>query len=166
MFRKAVSSGSIPCFQPLFGFLLYFKKKKKFEKASQVALVVKNCLPVPETRDAGSTPDQEDPLEEGTATPSSILVWRVPWTGWQRVRRNWAQRGFQWFLCSGPNPGILPLHSLWSSGNFFHFPDLIVFSITVLTWTVLSLEYAFPLSLLRWLLYILLSLNITTRGFP
>ena len=43
--------------------------------------------------------------------------------------------GFQWFLCSGPDPGILPLHSLWSSGNFFHFPDLIMFSITVLTWT-------------------------------
>ena len=29
---------------------------------------------------AGSVPDQEDPLEEGTATPSSILVWRIPWT--------------------------------------------------------------------------------------
>ena len=23
---------------------------------------------------------QEDPLEEGMATPSSILVWRIPWT--------------------------------------------------------------------------------------
>ena len=23
---------------------------------------------------------QEDPLEEGTATLSSILVWRIPWT--------------------------------------------------------------------------------------
>ena len=23
---------------------------------------------------------QEDPLEEGTATHSSILVWRIPWT--------------------------------------------------------------------------------------
>ena len=22
----------------------------------------------------------EDPLEEGTATPSSILAWRIPWT--------------------------------------------------------------------------------------
>ena len=36
----------------------------------------------------------EDPLEEGMATPSSILAWRSPWTeepggvqfmGWQRV---------------------------------------------------------------------------------
>ena len=25
-------------------------------------------------------PDQEDPLEEGTATHSGILAWRVPWT--------------------------------------------------------------------------------------
>ena len=24
--------------------------------------------------------DQEDPLEEGTATHSSILAWRTPWT--------------------------------------------------------------------------------------
>ena len=31
-------------------------------------------------RDAGSIPDQEDPLEEGMTTHSSILVWRIPWT--------------------------------------------------------------------------------------
>ena len=24
---------------------------------------------------------QEDPLEEGMATHSSILAWRIPWTG-------------------------------------------------------------------------------------
>ena len=24
--------------------------------------------------------DQEDPLEEGTATHSRILAWRIPWT--------------------------------------------------------------------------------------
>ena len=24
--------------------------------------------------------DWEDPLEEGTANPSSILAWRIPWT--------------------------------------------------------------------------------------
>ena len=41
--------------------------------------------------------DQEDPLEEGMATHSSILAWRIPWTeepsrlqalGLQRVRHN------------------------------------------------------------------------------
>ena len=31
-------------------------------------------------RDASSL-GQEDPLEEGMATPSSILAWRLPWTG-------------------------------------------------------------------------------------
>ena len=25
--------------------------------------------------------DQEDPLEKGKATHSSILAWRIPWTG-------------------------------------------------------------------------------------
>ena len=37
---------------------------------------------------------QEDPLEKGMATHSSILTWRIPWTeesgwlqsmGWQRI---------------------------------------------------------------------------------
>ena len=41
----------------------------------------------------------EDPLEEGMATPSSILAWRIPWTeesgglqsiGSQRVGHNWS----------------------------------------------------------------------------
>ena len=41
---------------------------------------------------------QEDPLEEGMTTHSSILAWRIPWTeepgrlwsrGSQRVRYNW-----------------------------------------------------------------------------
>ena len=40
---------------------------------------------------------QEDPLEKGMATHSSILAWSIPWTeelgelqsmGWQRVRHN------------------------------------------------------------------------------
>ena len=30
--------------------------------------------------DAGSKLGQEDPLEEGMATHSSILAWRIPWT--------------------------------------------------------------------------------------
>ena len=31
-------------------------------------------------RDASTIPDQEDPLEEGMATHSNILAWRIPWT--------------------------------------------------------------------------------------
>ena len=43
----------------------------------------------------------EDPLEEGMATQSSILAWRIPWTeepdmlqslGSQRVRHDWATK--------------------------------------------------------------------------
>ena len=64
--------------------------------ASQVAL--KNF-----PANAGDTTDwvqslgEEDPLEEGMATDSSILAWRIPWTeepgrlqsiGSQRVRLN------------------------------------------------------------------------------
>ena len=30
--------------------------------------------------DADSFPESEDPLEEGMATHSSILAWRIPWT--------------------------------------------------------------------------------------
>ena len=51
------------------------------EEASQVALVVKNP-PVTsgDIRDVGFTPGWEDSLEEGMATHSSILAWRIPWT--------------------------------------------------------------------------------------
>ena len=30
--------------------------------------------------DPGLIPGQEDPMEKGMATHSSILVWRIPWT--------------------------------------------------------------------------------------
>ena len=33
-----------------------------------------------DVKDMGSIPGQEDPLEEGTETHSSILAWRIPWT--------------------------------------------------------------------------------------
>ena len=63
-----------------------------------MALVVKT-LPANagDLRDMGSSLDLEDPLEEDMATPSSILVWRMPWTeapgrlqsmGLQRVRHD------------------------------------------------------------------------------
>jgi len=35
----------------------------------------------------------EDPLEEGTATHSSILAWRIPWTEEPgRLQSMWSQR--------------------------------------------------------------------------
>ena len=47
-------------------------------RASLVAQTLKNPPAMWETwvRSLG----QEDPLEEGMATHSSILVWRIPWT--------------------------------------------------------------------------------------
>ena len=57
---------------------------------SLVAQTVKNLLAMWETRVLSL--GQEDPLEEGTATHSSILAWRIPWTeepgGSQRVGHN------------------------------------------------------------------------------
>ena len=48
---------------------------------SLVALVVKNPLANGgNLRDASRPLGQEAPLEEGTATHSSILAWRTPWT--------------------------------------------------------------------------------------
>ena len=68
-----------------------------------VALVVKN-LPANagEIRDAVWSLGWEDPLEESTATHSS-LAWRIPWTeehgrlqsiGLQRVEHNWGSLAF------------------------------------------------------------------------
>ena len=43
--------------------------------------------------DPGSIPGQEDPLEKGTATHSSIPAWRIPWTeepgGFYGVAKSW-----------------------------------------------------------------------------
>ena len=46
-----------------------------------MVLVVKN-LPANagDVRDVGSIPGWEDSLEEGMATHSKILAWRIPWT--------------------------------------------------------------------------------------
>ena len=41
--------------------------------------MVKHLPAMQETQD-GSL-GQEDPLEKGMATQSSILAWRIPWTG-------------------------------------------------------------------------------------
>ena len=70
-----------------------FEGRCSINWASLVAQTVKNPLAVQETciRSLG----WEDPLEESTATHSSILAWRIPWkeepgglqsVGLQRVR--------------------------------------------------------------------------------
>ena len=74
---------------------------------SLVAQMIKNPPAVQETR--VWSPVQEDPLEKGIATPSSILAWRVPRTeepgglqstGSQRVGHDWVTNTFtfaSWF---------------------------------------------------------------------
>ena len=58
-----------------------------------VAQTVKNLPAVQETQVLSL--GQEDPLEKGMATHSSILAWRIPWTRgtWQAivhgVEKNW-----------------------------------------------------------------------------
>ena len=60
-----------------------------------IAHMVKNLPVMQETRVPSL--GQEDPLEKETATHSSVLAWRIPWTeepgriqsmGSQRVRHN------------------------------------------------------------------------------
>ena len=68
---------------------------------SLVAHMVKNLPAMLETQ--VQSLGQEDPLEKGMATHSSILAWRIPWTeeagrlqsmASQRVRHNWATSTF------------------------------------------------------------------------
>ena len=53
-------------------------KGGRFQAFTLVAQMVKN-LPVIQETWVRSV-DQEDPLERGMATHSSILAWRIPWT--------------------------------------------------------------------------------------
>ena len=66
-------------------------------RASQVSQMVKNLPAVRETQ--VQSLGQEDPLEEGMATLSIIVAWRIPWTEdpgvlksmrLQRVGQDWA----------------------------------------------------------------------------
>ena len=58
--------------------MMIFKYSIKSSRLPRVAQTVKNLTAVQETqlRSLG----QDDPLEKGMATHSSILAWRIPWT--------------------------------------------------------------------------------------
>ena len=46
-----------------------------------MVLVVRNSpASAADVRDTGSIPGREDPLEEGMATHSRILAWKILWT--------------------------------------------------------------------------------------
>ena len=57
---------------------LFLQPVSIVSRASLVAQIVKN-LPVMQKTWVRSL-GQEDPLEKGMATHSSILAWRIPWT--------------------------------------------------------------------------------------
>ena len=57
---------------------MYLLCMRVITRASLVAQMVKNLPAKQETR--VQSLGQEDPLEEGMATHSSILAWRIPWT--------------------------------------------------------------------------------------
>ena len=84
------------CKDPTFYFQIRSYSQALPGKPSLVAQMVKNLPAMQETQ--VHTLDREDPLEKGTATHSSSLVWRIPWTeepgGLQLVRgvtKSWTQ---------------------------------------------------------------------------
>ena len=76
--------------------------------ASQLALVVKNHLPMQETKEMWVwSLGWKYPMEEAMATHSSTLAWRIPWTEepgglssmWlQRVGHDWSNSAHTWDL--------------------------------------------------------------------
>ena len=95
--------------------------------ACQVGLMVKNWLPMQETQETQvRSLDQEGPLQEGMATHSSILAWRIPWTekpgglqstGSQRVTRLQRLSTHACILAIEPLPVPVSVHSLVPVGK-------------------------------------------------
>ena len=91
-----------------------------------IAQMVKNLPVMQETwvRSLG----QEDPLEKGMATHSSVLAWRIPWTeepgrlqsmGLQSVRNHWATNTFIFTLWT-----FFGIALLWDWNENWCFPVL------------------------------------------
>ena len=78
------SQNKFPCCKEIFKLILVsleiFSDKYVNMGTSQVMLVVKNLPASARDREEGLVPGSLDTLEEGTATHSSILTWRIPWT--------------------------------------------------------------------------------------
>ena len=60
---------------------LFYIPEAKATQGFPVGSVIKNPPAVQEMQETQvQSVDQKDPLEEGMATHSSILAWRIPWT--------------------------------------------------------------------------------------
>ena len=88
--------------------------------ASLVAQTVKNLPAIWETWTQSL--GQEDPLEKGMATHSSILAWRIPWTeepggiqsmGSQSFQHDWATNTFTFQFFGGH-----VVNRVWLKGSF------------------------------------------------
>ena len=120
-----------------FSLVSVIKSLNSFMRASLVAQRLK-CLPPMQEMRVWSL-GWEDPPEKETATHSSILAWRIPWSeepgrlqsiGSQRVRHDWVTS-----LSSLPGGSEEPggLQSMesqkvghnWVTNTFFHFQGLI-----------------------------------------
>ena len=81
-----------------------FRCTKKWFRYIWASLVAQKAKDLPATQKTQARSlGWEDPLEKGMATHSSILAWRIPWTGepgglqsmqLQRVRHDWATNTF------------------------------------------------------------------------
>ena len=84
----------------------------QYSQASLVAQLVKNLPAMWETwvRSLG----WEDPLEKGTTTHSSILVWRIPWTTVHGVAKSWTWLSDFHFHFTFPScSGIWPIFGIY-----------------------------------------------------
>ena len=130
----------------------------------------------------------EDLLEKGTATHSSILAWRIPWTekpgglpsmGSQRVRHNWATNSFTFSLyLIGTLGNLRSNHSsttkhqrMWNKSQYLWalFSSFIKRAIWTI-WTLNSVPYSsknhryYRTGYLLWCAQICYKLNLTYQG--
>ena len=63
----------------LMSYVLFLNMRKPLDLSFHMVAQMVKSLPAMQETQVQSL-GQEDPLEEGTATPSSILAWRIPWT--------------------------------------------------------------------------------------
>ena len=88
------------------------------------AVKKKICLLVQEAQKMQVwSPGQEDPLKKETATHSSILAWRIPWTKKKKTNRAWwatvpgSQRvRYNWAYAQRAESFALPLETVWIQG--------------------------------------------------
>ena len=148
-----------PSFQPHSHSLLVPGPSWGLYGASQVVLVVKKLPTNAETQEMQvQSLGREDPLEEGMATHSSILAWRIPWM--EELRGLWSkvlQRGkHSWRLSTHLTLGLYGVNSLVLC--LFHWRYLAISILSLQTFGDASQVYLSGFCFFLWL-------NSHFRGF-